>query len=458
MSDPIVSHHAADSSAAGDSAARNRSLNRRPHVVIVGAGFAGLWAAQGLSGEDVDITLLDKHNYHTFFPLLYQVAAAELGPSDIAYPVRSMLRRADGVRFRMAEVTGLDTAKKQVQTSIGALDYDALILALGSVPAYFGVEGAEEFAYPLRVMDDALPLRREVLSRFEVASHEHDPAKREQLLTFVIVGGGPTGVEFAGALSELIHGPLMRDYPGIARDEVQIVLVEGQDRVLGGMKPRLSRYAEKRLGSRNVDVRLNTFVKRIHPHGVELADGSQIASETVVWTAGIQGDPIVRQWGLPTGSLGRVEVEETLQVKGHPEIWVGGDLARSIGDDGEPLPQVAPVAVQQGNHLAEAVGAWLRGEAPPAFRYKDPGMLAVVGRSHAVAQVFGTTMTGVIAWILWAVVHVAKLVGFRNRMLVLVNWAWNYLFHERSVRLILPVEKSRIKHDVETSGLEEPAG
>lgn len=424
---------------------------KRPHVVIVGAGFAGLWAAQELEGAPVDVTLIDKHNYHTFFPLLYQVAAAELGPSDIAYPVRSMLRKARGVNFRMAEMLELDAANRRIETSDGPIDYDALVLGLGSVPSYFGVEGAEDYAYPLRVMDDALPLRREVLSRFEAASSEPDPDLREQLLTFVIVGGGPTGVEFAGALSELISGPLLRDYPRIQRSEIRIVLVEGQDRVLGGMKRRLSNYAERRLATRGVEVRLNTFVKRIHPHGVELADGEQIRSETVVWTAGIQGDPVVKRWGLPTGSSGRIEVEGSLQVQGHPDIWVGGDLARALGDDGQPLPQVAPVAVQQGQHLARALRVWFAGDEPPVFRYRDPGMLAVVGRSHAVAQIFGAAMTGFFAWVIWAVVHIAKLVGFRNRVLVLVNWAWNYIFYERSVRLILPVEKSRIKHEIEAS-------
>lgn len=431
-----------------ESGAPRSGTAERPRVVIVGAGFAGLWAAQGLNDEAMDVVLLDKHNYHTFFPLLYQVAAAELGPTDIAYPVRSMLRKSGSVRFQMAEMTGLDPEAKQVLTSDGPISYDALVLGLGSVPAYFGVEGAEEYGYPLRVMDDALPLRREVLSRFEAASSETDPDLREQLLTFVIVGGGPTGVEFAGAISELIGGPLLRDYPQIARSEVRVVLIEGQDRVLGGMKPRLSRYAETRLRARGVEVLLNTFVQRIEAHAVELADGERIASETVVWTAGIQGDPIVKSWGLPTGSAGRIEVEPTLQVKGYPDIWVGGDLARALGDDGEPLPQVAPVAVQQGQHLAAALKAWFAGETPPRFRYRDPGMLAVVGRSHAVAQVFGASLTGLFAWIIWAVVHVAKLVGFRNRMLVLVNWAWNYIFYERSVRLILPVEKGRIKHGV----------
>ncbi|NNK61894.1 MAG: NAD(P)/FAD-dependent oxidoreductase, partial [Gemmatimonadetes bacterium] len=414
-----------------------------PRVVVVGAGFAGLWAAQGLRHEILDLTLLDRNNFHTFYPLLYQVAAAELGPTDIAYPVRSILREGC-VRFRMAEVQGLDLDARRVDTSEGPIPYDVLVLAMGSVPAYFGVEGAEEYAYPLRDMDHALPLRREVLSRFEQASFEPDPERRRALLTFVIVGGGPTGVEYAGALAELVHGPLLKDYPIIPQDEVRILLLEGSDRVLGGMDESLGRYAIERLRLRRVEVRLGVFVTRIRKDAVELADGSEIHSDTVVWTAGIQGDPVVQSWGLETGDLGRVVVEKSLQVPGRPEVFVAGDLARAVDGAGEPLAQVAPVAVQQGQHLVEAIKAVVAGQPVPEFEYEDPGMLAVIGRNHAVAQVFGGRFKGFPAWVLWALVHVAKLVGFRNRILVLVNWAWNYIFYERSVRLILPIEKDRL--------------
>jgi NADH dehydrogenase len=414
--------------------------SRVPRVAIVGAGFAGLWAAQGLaSRHDLDVTLLDKHNYHTFYPLLYQVAAAELGPTEIAYPVRSILRDAGCVRFRMAEVLGLDKERRILKTSDGEVPYDVLVLALGSVPAFFGVPGAEEHAFRLRVMDDALPLRRAVLSRFEKATFEPDPARRAQLLTFVIVGGGPTGVEYAGALAELVHGPILRDYPNIPEHEIRIVLVEAIDRVLPAMKANLSRYALDRLERRRVEVQLNTMVTRIRPDGVDFKDHPSIASDTVVWTAGIQGDPAAGRWGWEVDRSGRVVVEPTLQVPGHPEIFVAGDLAAARDETGELLPQVAPAAVQQGEFLSDAVRRHLAGEEVPDFRYKDPGLLAVVGRSHAVAQVFGGTFTGFVAWILWALIHVAKLVGFRNRVLVLVNWAWNYIFYKRAVRLILPV-------------------
>jgi NADH dehydrogenase len=311
-------------------------------------------------------------------------------------------------------------------------------------------------------MDDALPLRAAILSRFEKATFEPDPERRAELLTFVIVGGGPTGVEFAGALAELVHGPILKDYPNIPRDEIRIVLLEAADRVLGAMKPRLSRYALKRLRRRDVEVRLGTLVTEIQPDGVILKDGTRIPSETVVWTAGIQGDPLLREWGFDTDRAGRVRVEDTLQVPGYPEIFVAGDLAANLDEDGEALPQVAPVAVQHGAFLPKAVRAFLKNQVVPSFQYRDPGSMAVVGRSHAVAQVFGGSFTGFPAWVLWALVHIAKLVGFRNRLLVLVNWAWNYLFYKRSVRLILPGRKLHEEaledlKDDEMPGVEEAA-
>ncbi len=406
-------------------------------VVIVGAGFSGLWAAQGLARAELDVTLLDRTNFHTFLPLLYQVAAAELHPADIAVPIRSILRKGC-VRFRMADVERVDFEARTIHANGASVPYDVLVLAIGSIPAYFGVDGAAEHAFPLRDMGDAIPLRQQVLSRFEQASFESDPGVRRALLTFVIVGGGPTGVEYAGALAELIHGPLLKDYPHIPRDDVRIVLVEGADRVLGAMSPRLAAYAAERLRRRRVEVRLDTMVEQIRADGVTLAGGVEMGTWTVVWTAGIQGDPRVQDWGLKTGGLGRVVVEPTLQVPGRPEVFVAGDLARALDDEGRPLPQVAPVAVQQGQHLAKAITAFVAGHPVPEFVYKDPGMLAVVGRNDAVAEVFGGHFRGFPAWLFWVLVHIAKLVGFRNRLMVLVNWAWDYVFFERAVRLILP--------------------
>lgn len=417
--------------------------SRHPHVVIVGAGFAGLWTARALRGAPVRVTLIDRNNYHTFYPLLYQVAAAELGPADIAYPVRAILRGARNVDFRMAEATGLDLEGRVLHTTSGPLSYDGLVLAPGSVPAFFGVEGAREHALPLRLMDDALPLRREILARFEAAAHESDAQDLARLLTFVIVGGGPTGVEFAGALAELVHGPLRRDYPTVPMDRVRIVLVEGLDGVLNGMDDGLRRYARQRLESRRVEVRLNTQVQRIEADRVHFSDGTSLATRTVVWTAGIQGDPMVKSWGLPVGKGGRVVVTSTLQVAGHAEVFVAGDLAYATDGEGHALPQVAPVAMQQGEHVARAVVAMVEGRPVPPFRYKDPGMMAVIGRNAAVAEVFGGRFRGFPAWLLWALVHIAKLIGFRNRALVLVNWAWNYFFPKRAVRLVLPEGRER---------------
>jgi NADH dehydrogenase len=416
----------------------------RPRVVVVGAGFGGLWAARGLSNRPVEVTLLDRNNYHTFFPLLYQVAAAELVPTDIAHPVRSIFRRARNVTVRMSEMTGLDVEAREVLTSRGPVPYDYLILALGSEPSFFGVEGAAEHAFPLRWMDDAVPLRHHVLTRFEAAGTA-DRERRARLLTFVVVGGGPTGVEYAGALAELIFGPLLKDFPDVAADEVRIELVELSDSLLRGMPSKLARYATERLARRRVNVRLGAAVEAVEATAVRLAGGERIATETVVWTAGVRGDPRVAQWGLPVGRGGRVPVTEALSVEGRPEVFVIGDLAYREDERGEPLPQVAQVAIQQGRRVARNILRIVAGERPEAFRYRDPGMLAVIGRNAAVAHVFGFAFTGLTAWLLWLGIHISWLIGFRNRALVLLNWGWNYVFYRRAVRLILP--EGRARHD-----------
>lgn len=405
----------------------------------MGAGFGGLWAARAMADEPVDVLLLDRNNYHTFFPLLYQVAAAELSPSEIAYPVRSILRRHRNVTFRMAEVTGLDLDAREVLTPTERIGYDHLILALGSVSHFFGVQGAAEHAYPLRQMREAIPLRHRILGCFERAAHERDPEARRRLLTFAIVGGGPTGVEYAGALAELVFGPLRRDYPGLDPDEIRIVLLEAGDRLLAGMSPELSVYARERLRRRRVQVRTGAVVERVGDRGLHLEGDEALEADTVVWTAGVQGDPVARAWGLPVARGGRVPVDPTLQVPGRPEVWVVGDLAW-VEEGGEPLSQVAPVAIQEGEWAARNVLRSLRGSDPEPFRFHDPGLLAVIGRNAAVADLWGRKFTGFAAWVLWLAIHIAKLIGFRNRALVLVNWAWNYVFPKRSVRLILPAE------------------
>jgi len=423
---------------------------------VIGAGFGGLWAVRRFVSHGLGVTLIDRNNYHTFFPLLYQVAAAELGPSEIAYPVRSLFRKHSLVEFRRARVQDVDLDAKIVAADGFRLEYDYLVMALGSVPNYFGVEGAARHAFPLRTMDDAVPLRYHVLNCFERAAQVADPAVRRSLLRFVIVGGGATGVEYAGALAELIYGPLLKDFRSIAPDDVNIRLLEGGESLLAGMAARLQDYARARLERRGVQVLTGSEVIDVGPDRVVVrhTDGTtqrdvsnavkestgETATHTVVWAAGVQGDPVVGRWGLPVGPDGRVPVESTLQVPGHPRVFVVGDLAY-LRTDGPALPQVAQVALQQGSMAAENVVRLIGGDEPEDFVYRDLGMLAVIGRNAAVAQIWGRSFTGFVAWTLWLVVHVAKLMGFRNRMLVLVNWAWNYVFYRRAVRLILPDAK-----------------
>ena len=406
-------------------------------VVIVGAGFGGLWTARTLAKRPVDVTLLDRNNYHTFFPLLYQVAAAELVPADIAYPVRSIFRGAPNVHVRMGAMTGLDLDGRTVHTDRGDFTYDHLVLALGSEPNFFGVEGASEHAFPLRWMDDAIPLRHHVLQCFEAALTA-PPERRMALLTFTVVGGGPTGVEYAGALSELVYGPLLEDFPDIAAEDVRIELLEATDEVLPGMPEELGLYARDRLRRRRVHVRTGARVEAIEPDRVWLAGGRSGRTETVVWTAGVQGEPRVGRWGLPVGRAGRVPVTEQLHLEARPEVYVIGDLAYLEDGDGRPLPQVAQVAIQQGRCAARNILLRAEGREPRPFAYRDPGVLAVIGRNAAVANVFGRTFKGLPAWVLWLGIHITWLIGFRNRALVLVNWAWNYVFFRRAIRLILP--------------------
>lgn len=421
-------------------------MSARPNVVIVGAGFGGVWAARTLAGHAVDVTLIDRNNYHTFFPLLYQVAAAELVPTDIAHPVRSLFRRAPNLTVLMAEMTGLDTERGVVRTTRGDVPYDHLILALGSEPAFYGVDGAERHTFPLRWMKDAIPLRHHVLTRFE-AAQTASPEERRQLLTFCVVGGGPTGVEYAGALAELVYGPLLKDFRDIDPADVSIVLLEGGTRLLAGMPPRLSDFAAERLRRRGVTVRFGALVRRIGADDVELDGGEVLATDTVVWTAGVQGDTRVAEWGLPVVSGGRVPVTSRLSVVGLDDVYVVGDLAWFEDAAGEGLPQVAQVAIQQGRAAAKNVLATIAGEEPAAFRFRDPGMLAVIGRNAAVAHVFGRAFKGFSAWLLWLAIHIAWLVGFRNRALVLLNWGWNYVFYRRAIRLILPTLQEESRDD-----------
>ncbi len=410
-------------------------------MVVVGAGFGGLEATRSLADAPVRVTLLDRNNYHTFYPLLYQIGAAEIDATEICHPVRKILRGQADARFRMAEVEQVELDERRVVAGSRSWRYDHLIVATGSDPHFFGVEGAAEHAFPLREIEHGEALRNHVLRRFEEAEAADGPP-RAGLLDFTVVGGGPTGVEYAGALAELVAGPLRKDYPVVRSHPVRIRLLEAQDRLLTSLPEELSRYARRRLEAMGVEVRLGATVERVEPDVVRLAGGEAIATETVVWTAGVRGSAGAERWGLPVGPGGRVEVEPTLQVPGRPEVQVVGDLA-GFRRDGEPLPMIAPVAVQQGEHAARNVARRAAGEPAEAFVYDDPGMLATIGRNHAVARLPRITLTGFPAWVVWVLVHIAKLIGFRNRLVVLLNWAWDYFTYERFSRLILPTGDGR---------------
>ncbi len=405
----------------------------------MGAGFGGLWAARALARSPVEAVLVDRNNYHAFLPLLYQVAAAELEPEDIAYPVRSILRTLRHVRFALAEVREIGLAGRVVKAAAGVIPYDFLVLATGSVSHFFGVPGAAQYAFPLKTVEHGIALRNHILGCFERAAHEPSPEHRQRGLAFVIVGGGPTGVEFAGALAELIRGPLVKDYPSLDFREVRVLLLEARESLLPGLPDRLCTYTQERLRRMGVEVRVRAAVSEVKSQTVHLKDGTIVRTETVVWTAGVRGDPSAQAWGLPTARDGRVTVLPTLQVPGFPEVYVIGDLAYYEAD-GRPLPMIAPVAIQQGAAAARNIVRQVAGSDPLPFTYRDPGTMVTIGRNAAVACLGRRCFSGFPAWVLWLSVHIFNLIGFRNRLLVLINWAWDYLFYERAVRLILPLQ------------------
>lgn len=413
------------------------AAGKRPQVVIVGAGFGGLWAARTLANTAVDVLMLDHNNYHTFLPLLYQVAAAELEPEQIAYPVRSILRKMPNVNFAMAEVRRIDFSKRVVETDELAFPYDYLVLATGSTSHFFGVPGAAEHAFSLKTLEQGVALRNHILYLFERAANEPDAERRQKLLTIIIVGGGPTGVEYAGALAELINSFLVSDYPALDFREVRVVLLEAAGGLLSGLPESMGEYAALRLSDMGVEVRFQAAVSRITGEAVYLKDGGVIPTETVVWTAGVRGDPLAEAWGMPTARDGRVKVLPSLQVPDQTNIYVVGDLA-FVEEDGRPLPMVAPVAVQEGVAAARNIIHQVSGEETVPFRYKDRGTMATIGRNAAVARLGERAFTGFLAWILWLGVHLFNLIGFRNRILVMINWAWDYFLFERAVRFIFP--------------------
>jgi NADH dehydrogenase len=414
-------------------------VSGRPQVVIVGAGFGGLWAARTIAPFNVDVLLIDQNNYHTFLPLLYQVAAAELEPEEIAHPVRSILRGLPNVQFALARVKAIDPEAKSIRTENRTISYDYLVLSTGSASEFFRIRGADKYALSLKTLEDGIAIRSQILTRFEKAVHETDHRRREQMLTFTIVGGGPTGVEFAGALVELIRGALVKDFTTLDFQQVRVVLLEALGNLLSGFPERLQKHAVKRLVKMEVDVRLSSPVAEITAEAVLLKDGTLIPTETVVWTAGVRGSLEASATGLPTAPNGQVPVLPTLQVEGYPNIYAVGDLAR-LEEDEKRLPMIAPVATQQGVHAARNIIRQVSGLPPKIFRYRDRGKMVTIGRNYGVAQLLGWSFTGFPAWVIWLVVHLYNLIGFRNRIFVLLDWAWDYFFIERAIRLIIPKE------------------
>jgi NADH:quinone reductase (non-electrogenic) len=409
-----------------------RRAGGRPTVVIVGAGFGGLRAARALRRAPVDVILVDRHNYHLFQPLLYQVATAGLEPEQIARPVRAILRRQTNFEFRMTEVTGLDTAAKHVVTTDGAIHYDYLILAIG-------LESVRRHGYGLKDIPEAIRIRNHVLRAFERAMLEPDPEGRRSELTFVVVGGGPTGVEMAGALSELIRLVLVKDYPRLNIKDVRVLLLEATDRLLGPMPTRLREAAAETLWRKHVEVRFGATVEDYDGTQVRLKSGEVIPARTLIWAAGVKAVSSTSRLGLPTNRQGRVPVTETLEVPGYPEVYVIGDAAYRE-EKGQSLPMMAPVAIQMAETAARNIRRRVAGEQPGVFRYRDPGSLATIGRNAAVAYIRGISFTGFPAWVVWLVVHIIQLIGFRNKLFVLLNWAWDYFFYERAARLITTME------------------
>lgn len=415
------------------------SSSDRPHVAIVGAGFAGLEAAKTLRKASLRVTLVDRNNYHKFQPLLYEVAMAGLEPDDIAHNVRNIFQGYDSVHFRLGTVVGLDPTLRQVHLHDGdVLSYDFLVLAAGAVVNDFGIPGVEEHAYPLKNVPDAVNLRNCVLRQFE-RYDQQGPGAGEGALTFVIVGGGPTGVEMAGAFVELFD-TLNDDFSRFdTREEARCILLEMEDNLLPPYKPSLRTYARDVLERRGVEVRTNTAVERVEADTVHLSDGHPIPAQTLVWAAGVKASPVADLLEVEHARDGRVVVNRDLSVPDHPDVFAVGDMAAIEGEDGYE-PQLAQVALQSGRHAARQVQRRVRGEAPESFEYRDYGQMATIGRNAAVAEFAGgLSFKGLFAWLVWVVLHIAKLVGFRNRLSAFVDWVYNYFTYSRSARLILDV-------------------
>ena len=412
------------------------------HVVIVGGGFGGLYAARALRNVPVQVTLLDRRNHHLFQPLLYQVATAALSPGDIASPIRWILRQQPNVEVLLADVRRVEVDRRTLVLADGEVSYDFLILATGATHAYFGHDEWRRTAPGLKTLEDALEIRRRVLLAYEHAERETDAAKREALLTFVVIGGGPTGVELAGALAEISRQSLARDFRHFDPGSARIILVEGGPAILAAFPETLRDAARKDLARLGVDVRTGTVVIGVANGRVE-AGGSTIKAATVLWAAGVAASPVGATLGVATDRAGRVIVQPDLTIPGHPEVFVIGDLALFTGVSGKPLPGVAQVAIQMGKHAARNVSLALDRQPYRAFAYRDLGNMATIGRASAIADFGWLRLKGWIAWLAWVFVHIMNLIGFRNRVVVLVQWAWAYFSYQRAIRLITGHEPGR---------------
>ena len=410
-------------------------LPKKPHIVIIGAGFAGLEAARNLEGAPARITLLDRNNYHLFQPLLYQVATAGLSPEDIAHPVRAILRKQSNLEFRQTEVLDLDLTGQTIETANGNLSYDYLIAAPGGDTNFFGLASVAANGYGLKSIDEAVTIRNHVLRQFETAAMETDMDRYRAMLTFVVVGGGPTGVELAGALSELIYTVLIKDYPQLNFKEARILLLEATNNLLPVLPENLREVAAETLWRKKVEVRFGTAVTDFDGQVVQLKGGEFIPARTLIWAAGVRASSLVEKLGVKQGAQARAVVTGTLQLTEHPEVFVIGDAAH-IDSQGRPLPMTAVVALQSGVKAAENIKRLLRGEPVEEFAFHDLGTLATIGRNAAVGQIGTLKLQGLVAWLLWTFVHIIRLVGFRNRIFVFWTWFWDYIFYDRSIRLI----------------------
>jgi len=412
------------------------NAQKLPHVVILGAGFGGLTAAKKLKNAQVRITLIDRQNYHLFQPLLYQVAIAGLIPAQIAYPVRTIFRGQKNLTFQMGEVNEIDFEKRYVKLNGSLIAYDYLILAAGGQTNFFGLESVKQNAFYIKDIQSAIATRNHLLSLFERASREAESDKRRAMLTFVIVGGGPTGVEIAGALAELISHVMRKEYRELDVREARVLLLEAGEALIASYPDGLRRATLRLLQQKNVEVQFHARLTDYNGQRVTLADGTQIESYTLIWTAGVKAAEVVETLRIERASSGRVRTGATLQLPDHPEVYIVGDAAYLEDEHGQPLPMLSTVAIQQGNVAADNLRHAIKGQAQHPFRYKDPGLLATIGRNAAVARLWGLSFSGFIAWVIWVALHIYRIIGFRNRLMVLINWAWDYFFYDNQVRLI----------------------